>query len=137
MWNDIWPLSFNTDGYVGKHGYDTWLVGWSGSYSLDARVKETKSRHTFYMARYLCSLCEITLFTSASGGSKECLSDKPEAGFESSVARYFPRRDPRDSWIPASGAILIRQSTVRNTVESGYNDVLLCDTSSIASDILW
>jgi hypothetical protein len=24
-----------------------------------------------------------------------------------------------------------------NTVEPGYNDIVLCDTSSIASDILW
>ena len=24
-----------------------------------------------------------------------------------------------------------------NTVEPGYNDILLCDTSSIASDIQW
>jgi hypothetical protein len=95
--NDISPLSFNTDGYVGKYGYDTWLGGRRGSCSLDARVKETKNIHTFYMERYLCSLCEITLFTSASGGCKGCLSDKPEVGFETSVTRYFPTRDPLDS----------------------------------------
>jgi hypothetical protein len=26
---------------------------------------------------------------------------------------------------------------IQNTVEPGYNDIGLCDTSSIASDILW
>lgn len=89
MWNDISPLSFNTDGYVGKYGYDTWVGGCGGSCSLDAGVRETKGIHTFYTARYLCSLCEITLFTSASDGCKGCLSDKPEAGFETCVVMLF------------------------------------------------
>lgn len=73
------------------------LGGCGGSCSLDARVRETKGIHTFYTARYLCSLCEITLFTSASDGCKGCLSDKPEAGFETRVVMRFPTREQCDS----------------------------------------
>lgn len=77
-WVDISPLSFNDDGYVGYYGHDAWL---GDEVRGSDRVNVTKEMHIFYMGRYLRTPCEISLFTSATGGSKRRLLAASQGGF--------------------------------------------------------
>jgi hypothetical protein len=113
IWNDISPLSFNTDGSVGKYGYDAWLGGWKWGVGVLTREWKRQRAYTVSLRHVISVACvELPSWPRLVAAVKRSLSDKPAACSETPFPGCFSNRKPFGSRIPASEAILTLQSTV-------------------------